>query len=309
MIIDVHYHLVIEDWWPEAWWNTITHVYVGALKAMGMEATVEDVKSNILNTFWDPGGEKLIQEMDESGIDKTVILASDFGLSLGEPKVSVEEQNKSYAELQAKYPDRIIAFAGVDPRRPGAFELVVKAIKEWGLKGVKMHPGTGYRPDGNESYEFLAKISELGVPVLTHSGFWPHKSKYCDPIYFDDILVDFPNLNIIFAHLGRGWQNVLFEMGLHRHNAATDFSGWQIVAQMHYPIFCQNLRYTIDCFGPGRVLFGTDGPFYRPAMSNKDYIQLIKDLPQNAPDGITFTEEEVEAILGGAAAGMLGISN
>jgi hypothetical protein len=44
-------------------------------------------------------------------------------------------------------------------------------------------------------------------------------------------------------------------------------------------------------------------------MSNKDYIQIVKDLPQNAPDGITITEEEVTAILGGAAARILGLSN
>ena len=155
---------------------------------------------------------------------------------------------------------------------------------------------------------FFEKLSKLGVPVLTHSGFWPLKSKYCDPIYFDDILVDFPNLTIIFAHFARGWQNLLFEMGGHRYNAATDFSGMQFLAQRHYPLFCQNMRYALDSFGPARVFFCTDGPFYRPLMSDKDYIQIVKNLPQNAPEGITFTEEEVTAVLGGAAARVLAIS-
>jgi predicted TIM-barrel fold metal-dependent hydrolase len=309
MIIDMHYHLVVEDWLPEAWWNLVTQIYVGALKAMGMDSTPEDVRKNILDTFWDPNGENLIKEMDESGIDKSVILPQDFGLAIGESKVSVEDQNKAYAELQNKYPDRIIAFATIDPRRPHAIDFIEKAINEWGLKGVKLHPGSGYYPDAEELTAFFAKLSELGVPVLTHAGFWPLRSKHCDPIYFDDILVAFPNLTIIFAHFARGWQNLLFEMAGHRHNAATDFSGMQFEAQSHYGRFCQNMRAALDSFSPARVLFGTDGPFYRPLMSNKDYIQIVKDLPKNAPDGITFTEEEVTAVLGGAAAGILGISD
>ena len=35
MIIDMHYHLVVEDWFPEAWWNLITQIYVGALRQWG----------------------------------------------------------------------------------------------------------------------------------------------------------------------------------------------------------------------------------------------------------------------------------
>jgi len=305
----MHYHLVVEDWYPEAWWNLIIQIYVGGLKAMGVDMTPEDVRKNILDTFWDPDGENLIKEMDEAGVDKTVILPQDFGLALGESKASVEDQNKAYANLQNKHPDRIIAFATVDPRRPNASDLIEKAINEWGLKGVKLQPGAGFFPDAKELRAFFAKLSELGVPVLTHSGFLPLKSKQSDPIYFDDILVDFPNLTIIFAHFARGWQNLLFEMAGHRHNAATDFSGMQIFAQGQHGLFCQNMRSALDSFGPPRVLFGTDGPFLRPIMSNKDYIQLVRDLPKNAPDGITFTEEEIDAVLGGSAAKILGLSN
>jgi hypothetical protein len=36
-------------------------------------------------------------------------------------------------------------------------------------------------------------------------------------------------------------------------------------------------------------------------MSNPDWVQTIKDLPRNAPDGISFTEEEIAAVLGGNA--------
>jgi len=309
MIIDVHFHLIIEDWLPEAWWNGVARIYVHGLKAMGIDMTSEAVRQTIFGSFWDPDGEALIREMDAAGIDKTVILPSvDWGIAMGEPKVSYEEQNKAYAEVQRRHPDRIIAFAGVDPRRPNAIKFVETAIKEWGLKGLKLHPGSGFYPNGRESYRLLKRVCELGVPVLCHTGQWPLYDKYCDPVYLDDILVDFPNLTVIAAHLAEGWHNTLFAMATYKPNLATDFSRWQAAARNHYHYFCEHLRRALDCFGSDRVLFGTDGPYFRAIMTDKDWVQLIKDLPQKAPDGITFTQAEVEAMLGGNAARILGIS-
>ncbi|MFQ5925402.1 MAG: hypothetical protein ACE5IE_05340 [Dehalococcoidia bacterium] len=48
MIIDVHFHHIIEDWLPEAWWNALAGIYVHALKGMGIEMTAEDVKKKHL---------------------------------------------------------------------------------------------------------------------------------------------------------------------------------------------------------------------------------------------------------------------
>jgi predicted TIM-barrel fold metal-dependent hydrolase len=37
------------------------------------------------------------------------------------------------------------------------------------------------------------------------------RMKYCDPIYLDDVAIDFPNLKIIMAHSGRGfWHDKCF---------------------------------------------------------------------------------------------------
>lgn len=308
MIIDVHFHHTIEDWLPEAWWNVLAGIYVHALKAMRIDMTAEDVKQNIFPGFWDPEVEVLIREMDAAGIDKTVILPLDCGISLGEPKISYQEQNRAYAEVQRKHPDRIIAFAGVDPRRPDAIELVETAVKEWGMKGLKLHPGSGFYPNGRETYRLLERVCDLGVPVLFHTGQGLLYDKYCDPVYLDDLLVDFPELTIIAAHLGHGWHNTLFAMAMFKLNLATDFSQWQFAARDHYHYFCEVLRRALDSFGSDRVLFGTDGPYLRPGMPDKDWVQLIKDLPTKAPEGITFTEAEVEAMLGGNAARILGLS-
>ena len=46
----------------------------------------------------------------------------------------------------------------------------------------------------------------------------------------------------------------------------------------------------MDFAGCERVLFGSDSPSFRSFMSNADWVQTIKDLPGNAPEGIHFKE-------------------
>ena len=59
--------------------------------------------------------------------------------------------------------------------------------------------------------------------------------------------------------------------------------------------------------GASKVLFGTDGPILSMIEPAENMINLLKNLPENAPDGIDFAKEEVDAILGGNAATILGL--
>jgi len=101
--------------------------------------------------------------------------------------------------------------------------------------------------------------------------------------------------------MSEGWSSNLFCMAHYKPSLATDVSRWQIAAREDHPHFCQCLRQALDQFGTERVLFGTDGPYLRLFLSDRDYVQMIKDLPTKAPEGISFTEAEVEAVLGGNA--------
>ena len=82
---------------------------------------------------------------------------------------------------------------------------------------------------------------------------------------------------------------------------------WDIYAFGRYDLFCRELRDLIDFTGADKILFGTDDPVFRIVRPTKDWIQLLKGLPERAPTGIKFTHEEVNAILGGNAAKLLGL--
>jgi predicted TIM-barrel fold metal-dependent hydrolase len=293
------------------WWNELAKLYVKPIKQLlGMDMTPQQLIDQLLPSLLDPTGEKLIAQMKNAGIDMTVACALDYGLALGDPKVSIEEQNQIFAGIQKKYPKKILAFASVDPRRPNADKLIRRCFEEWKMSGLKLHPASGFYPNSKEVYKLLDIAREFKKPVLFHTGqiVQPLRSKYCAPMFLDDVCLDFPELWIQAAHMGFGWRYELYHMGSCKMNLTVDFSGWQQIAKNNYHEFCASLRECLDEFTPERVLWGTDGPLLEVVMSSKDYIQIIKDLPVKATEeGIKFTQEEVDLMLGGSAQKIFGV--
>jgi len=309
MIVDAHTHVVVEKHYPPAWWDGLAEMLARSFQTQGVEISTDTVREKILSSFYDPEGERLLENMDAAGIDVSLLLPLDYGLALGDPAETLADQCRWLGGLQERYPKRLVAFTTVDPRRRGAAEFVRRSVEEWGLRGLKLHPAAGFFPNSRESYRVMEVAAECKLAVVVHTGqiVYPLKSRFCDPIYLDDILVDFPEVKIQAAHLGFGWHDELNQMGATKPNLYTDFSGWQRTAARSRESFCRALRDTLDHFGPQRVFFGTDGPYLRAMMKDADFVRLVRELPTNAPAGIRFSEDEVRWILGDGAANFLGL--
>jgi len=310
MIIDIHAHIFGKGWIPKEFFYGVARFITHEFAKQGIQESNEAVGDTLIESSNDPEAKSLLAEMDEAGIDKSVLLPVDFGIPLGDPEVSIEEVNKKYAELARKYPDRLIAFAGVDPRRKNGLDLFKRCIEDWEMKGLKLHPSAGFYPNQKEVYPLLEKACEWKIPVLIHSGAMmvPLRSKYSQPIHFDDLATDFPDLPIITAHSGGpfGYTQMISIMMI-KLNIMADISAWQVIADRNYHLFCRALRELMDFVEPERIFFGSDSPSLRSIMSNKDWVKLLKDLPQKAPEGITFREEEIALLLGGNAKRLLNL--
>jgi len=305
MIIDAHNHVMTWDNLPDAYWDSMAQLISNFIKEIvNRDSTPEQVKKNILDGYMDTDGSKLIQNMDNSGVDMTFILALDWGYGYGEARQTADEINQFYGSIARQYPDRIVAFAGVDPRRPNAVELLDKAVTDHGCKGLKFHPTAGFYPDGEEAYQVLEKAQEYKLPLISHLGpiSRPYKSKYARPEYLDTVVTDFPDMTVVGAHLGFCWWHELVNMiGSNRTTFYADFSGHQQRARNNFPEFCRTLRAAIDEAGTSRILWGTDNPTLETTIPMKKWKEMIQDLPGNAPDGIEFKQEEIDAIMGGNA--------
>ena len=307
MIIDVHYHSMPLPTDDDTAKSLVSWMLADP-ERLGISKTVEEVMPIYRDLMDDPGCDKLVMRMDKAGIDITIINVVD-NVDFGDDNTTIMHRNEDCAKIAAKHPQRIIALAGVDPRRPEAPALFRKYIQELKMKGLKWHPDMGFYPNSKESYAVLKVADELGVPLLTHCApLAGTRAKYAHPIYLDDVALDFPNLNIIAAHMGLMWWREWAALAQVKKNIHGDLAMWQIIAESKPLLFRRYLREILDIMGPYQVLFATDGPVYEPHVSNKRWIEIIKGLNRNSTDGIKFSDEEINAILGGNAARVFKLS-
>ena len=307
MIVDVHYHMI--PMMPEEMIEKVLHDPVRMAKVMGREIDHATLYERAKALWGDPEGEKLIKSMEEGGVDFTVICAVDNADNEVFTTELVEWQNKTVGDIARRHPDRVMALAGVDPRRDNASDLLKQAFEEFGMKGLKYHADYGYDPSGPASYRLLEIVQANQGVLLTHTGPLPPpaRPKYAEPALLADIGVDFPELKVIAAHMGMVNWRPWAALASHQPNLYGDLAMWDAYAFGRYDLFCRDLRDLIDFVGVEKVLFATDDPIAQVARSTREWIALIRDLPTRAPTGIQFTEQEVTAILGGNAVSLLGL--
>ena len=88
---------------------------------------------------WELATRETVEEMDGADVDRSVLVVADFAARLGDPLLSIEEENRLIVEAHRLYPDRIVPYYGIDPRRPGAADSFERAVKEWSVAGIKLH--------------------------------------------------------------------------------------------------------------------------------------------------------------------------
>lgn len=306
MIIDSHVHLMSANFIAEPYWDNWARLFSSL-----SNRPIEIIRKR-LPEFWDETGDLLIKDMNHAGIDKSWISVLDLGLArmMDEARYSISELNRLYAQVAERHGKRLIAFVGVDPRREEAVELLETGVKEWGMRGLKLIPAAGFYPNEESCYKLYVKADELGIPVLVHTGpeAIPLYSKYCYPIYLDEVANDFPNLTLILAHAGFCWWQEALNVASVKPNIYMDLAGWQPKIRRR-PIdeFYVPLRTILDTIGPSRVLFGSDWPALRLFGGGQaNWVKVFTNPPESVKEaGVTFTRDEIDALLGGNAMRLL----
>jgi predicted TIM-barrel fold metal-dependent hydrolase len=186
--------------------------------------------------------------------------------------------NEEVAQVAAENPDVLIPFASVDPHRPNAVEEAKRLVREHGVRGFKLHPNVqAFFPNDRAVYPLYEAIAEAGVPVLFHTGHsgigaglpggGGIRLKYSNPMYVDDVAVDFPELKIVLAHPSFPWQDEAISVALHKQQVYIDLSGW---SPKYFPE--QLVRYA-NTLLRDRVLFGSDYPLITPDRWLADFEQ------------------------------------
>ena len=196
----------------------------------------------------------------------------------------------------------------MDANRDGAADLFEKCVREFGARGLKLYPSTGFWPADKAAYPLYERAAAWKLPVYFHMGLQgpPYKDEgRTHPSTLLRVLVDFPDLKVVVAHLANEFWRDLLALGGVADNLYCDISAKQIVAKENHGQFCHILRRFLDEFGRDRVMFGTDSPLLERAADSTEWVEIVRSLPDNAPDGISFTRTEIDDLMDGNARRLL----
>jgi predicted TIM-barrel fold metal-dependent hydrolase len=192
----------------------------------------------------------------------------------------VDVPNDYLAECVRRYPDKFRFCCGVDLQDEGAAQEVKRCVKELGAIGVGELTPTyaGYCANDEKFFQIYEAAQQLGVPVFIHVGFGFYRDSrmVCgDPIYIDDIAINFPKLKIVICHFGHyKFENTVFVMQKHEHvfaeiSGLVDFAGLTSSERTRRPVvlfpYYQLVRPLLYYFSQSRgydsnkLLWATDG--------------------------------------------------
>ena len=233
--------------------------------------------------------EVFVSYLRENGVDYGVALAEYSPITTG------TLNNEAVSEF-CKGIDCLIPFCNINPFLVGdlAGELE-RCVTELGFRGLKLYPTyQHFYINSNRLYPLYAKAQELGIPIMVHTGssvFHGARIKYGDPLYMDDVAVDFPDLTLLMVHSGRGfWYDRAYFLAKLHPNVYMEIAGLPPQKLLEY---FPEIEKVAD-----KVIFGSDWPGMPYIGRN---IEMIRSLP--------LQDETKDKILGGNAARILGISS
>ena len=282
MIIDIHTHTFPDD---------IAAAVIDKLS-----------RTSHIAAFTDGTIKALIKSMNDSGVDKSVILP------VATNTHQVEKVNNASIEINEKYFDEgIISFACIHPDYD-KYSQELSRIKNYGFKGIKIHPV--YQNTDIDDIKYLRifdRAAELNLIVIAHAGLdigFPEIVR-CSPKMSRHAVDEVGNFKFVLAHMGgwKNWDEVSNYLADTKVYIDTAFSTGMIKPRIDSHWEPEDLKMLnedefmvlVKNFGANRVIFGTDSPW----SSQSESIEFIKKL--------SITEDEKFRILGGNAAKLLNL--
>ncbi len=270
MVIDSHIHLyppyVYAD--PVAWARRVDEPYWGAL--VGDTPTGKSIQG------W-ATVEQLIADMDAAGIDKVVLQGIYF-----QHHHNCVTQNNWYIDWCRQYPDRLLAFATVQPLAGQAALDEVKRAVDNGLCGIgEILPAAQTHSMRDDAFLAVVELAiSLDIPLCLH-GAEPVGHDYPGRAYtplreYVWLAEQYPDLTLILAHLGGLLPYYELNPRLKK-----------IMRNVYYdtaavPLLYQPLVYksVVEVVGAEKVLYGSDYPLllYPRRTRHPEFINLLTEI-------------------------------
>jgi predicted TIM-barrel fold metal-dependent hydrolase len=284
-LVDYHFHL-------------LSPAGTAVLKSQGVELAPIDAA-------------QAVAQLDKAGIRRAVVLSDAYFFdspataSLPHSYEAVQAENDWTAREVSRFPDRLIAFCGVNPLSDHALAELHRCARNPVFRGLKLHFDESGVDLLNPAHAAKARrifeaANALGFPIITHIGtdstppYGPRHAR----VFVEELLPAAPDVTVLVAHLwgGAAYSDDIFEVfadAAARH------------ANLYFEISADALRIPSGSrmgagiaqrmrqVGISRFLFGSDFP----VLNGTPYENVWPTYESNMP----FTREEFRTIATNAA--------
>ena len=182
----------------------------------------------------------------------------------------LQRRNQWTCEVAREHP-QLIAFIGLDPSMSER-ELLdeIDARDAEGARGIKLHPAAQrFYPNDERLEPVYSRATELGWPVIFHSGTFalgPAATDQASLRHFPPLLKAFPDLTVVLGHMGFGDWETCAALARDFPNAMFDCCFVINGTEPKPSISDETAATTFRKVGTNRVMFGSDYPWFDPAL-------------------------------------------
>lgn len=247
--------------------------------------------------------ERMIEDMDAAGVDKVVLM--------GEYRRSHEAcaaRNDQAIEIARRWPDRVIPFAVLQPKAGRVSLDELARCVDAGMQGVgELGPyGQGHRLDDPDFLRLVEACIRHDIPLNLHTNeevghYYPGKAT-TPLVHYYELAVRYPELKLILAHWGGGL--LFYELMPVVRRALLNVWYDTAASPLIFPT-SRIFNAALACVGAQKLLFASDYPLrlYPARQEEQDMRPFLREI-----DGLGWDETTRNAIMGGNAAALLGLS-
>jgi uncharacterized protein len=209
--------------------------------------------------------ERMIERMDAAGV-QVALMAGD---------------NAAVAQAMNRYPGRIFGQYHAEP----TFNIMERVreldhyVRQCGFVCLRIEPFMWRKvPTDKIYYPLYAKAIELDVTFQTQVGdtgpLFP--SRTGQPLYIDEVALDFPDLRIMAGHIGMPWTEEMLGVAFKHRNVWIDTSAR---VPKHWP---EAFLKFMKSWGQNKVCFATDYPLlqWERVLKEVDSLGLSAEVQQ-----------------------------
>jgi uncharacterized protein len=247
--------------------------------------------------------DRWLAQMERHGVSRMACFAS------------VPQEAEVVSAAAAQSGGRLLPYALVNPTDASAAGFTEKALGNLGFRGLLTFPAMHHFHVGDPLFTpVLEAARRHRAPVIVHCGILrvklrdlfgiprPYDLTYAHPLDIVPAAQRFPDVTFVVPHFGGGFLHELLMAGRQCENIWVDTSSsndWLLTLPGRISL-ADVFRNTLDVFGSGRILFGTDSSTF-PRGWRAD----IRDTQLAALAAAGADEAQVEAIMGGNLARLL----